>query len=87
MLPLRLNWAALIVALVVMLPPAPAALVNERSNPLFSVMLPLVLIAPLVMLPATEILPALILPLTLKLVKVPIDVATTPVSCDPLPIK
>ena len=87
MFPLTLSCPELIVPLVVMLPPAPAALVNERSDPVPNVTLPLVLIAPLVTVPATEILPVLILPLTLKLGKVPIEVATTPVSCEPLPIK
>ena len=49
--PLRLRSLALILLLVVMLPPAPAPLVNERSNPVPSVTLPPVLIAPEFKLP------------------------------------
>ena len=49
---------------------------------------PLVVILLAVTLPVADTDPlVLMLPLTLKLAKVPIEVATTPVSCDPLPIK
>ena len=80
MLPARLSCIALMVPLVVILPPVPAALLIERLRPglIFTL---------LITLPDTEILPVLILPVTLRLGKVPIDVAATPVSCEPLPIK
>ena len=67
MLPLRLSWAALMVALVVILPPAPAPLVNERSNPVPSVTLPPVLIAPLVIFPLRDKLLPLTLPVNMAL--------------------
>ena len=80
MFPLRLSCTAFTVPPLVILPPMPATLLVVRSNPglIFTL---------LITLPDTEILPVLILPVTLRLGKVPIDVATTPVSCDPLPIK
>jgi hypothetical protein len=53
-LPIRLIWPAETVPVVMTLPPAPAALLNERLNPESSVTSPPALIAVLRTLPLSD---------------------------------
>ena len=73
------------VPLVITLPPAPAAVVNERSNPLPSVTLPPALIAPLFRLPVLAVPVADKVPLNIALAPFTLPEALTKPGVEILP--